>query len=56
MCGTFTAAKAVGEPPLMLAIAVWAAARIALAYIEASLMAETPGHWRGMLRCLSQAK
>jgi xanthine dehydrogenase large subunit len=50
--------KAVGEPPLMLAIAVWAAAKNALAYISRSSSAELrlPATGEEMLRCLTQAK
>jgi xanthine dehydrogenase large subunit len=46
--------KAVGEPPLMLAIAVWAAARNALAYASPSAAAELrlPATGEEMLRCL----
>jgi xanthine dehydrogenase large subunit len=49
--------KAVGEPPLMLAIAVWAAAKNALAYMGANASAELrlPATGEEMLRCLSQA-
>jgi xanthine dehydrogenase large subunit len=47
--------KAVGEPPLMLAIAVWAAAKNALAYIGASAAAalRLPATGEEMLRCLT---
>src|SRR4051794_18628064 len=47
--------KAVGEPPLMLAIAVWAAAKNALAYIGPSAAAELrlPATGEEMLRCLT---
>jgi xanthine dehydrogenase large subunit len=50
--------KAVGEPPLMLGIAVWAAARNALAYIsnEASSALGLPATGEEMLRCMSLAK
>ncbi len=49
--------KAVGEPPLMLAIAVWAAAKNALAYIGPSAAAELrlPATGEEMLRCLTQS-
>jgi xanthine dehydrogenase large subunit len=49
--------KAVGEPPLMLAIAVWAAARNALAYIgpSASAKLRLPATGEEMLRCITQA-
>ena len=49
--------KAVGEPPLMLAIAVWAAAKNALAYIGPSAAAELklPATGEEMLRCLTKA-
>ncbi|HVT27013.1 MAG TPA: molybdopterin cofactor-binding domain-containing protein, partial [Lacipirellulaceae bacterium] len=47
--------KAVGEPPLMLAIAVWAAAKNALAYVGPSAARELrlPATGEEMLRCLS---
>jgi xanthine dehydrogenase large subunit len=47
--------KAVGEPPLMLGIAVWAAARNALAHIssEASTALSLPATGEEMLRCIS---
>jgi xanthine dehydrogenase large subunit len=47
--------KAVGEPPLMLAIAVWAAAKNALAYIgpSASAALQLPATGEEMLRCLT---
>jgi xanthine dehydrogenase large subunit len=47
--------KAVGEPPLMLAIAVWAAAKNALAYVGPSAAAELrlPATGEEMLRCLT---
>jgi xanthine dehydrogenase large subunit len=49
--------KAVGEPPLMLAIAVWAAAKNALAYVGPSAAAalRLPATGEEMLRCLTQA-
>ncbi len=49
--------KAVGEPPLMLGIAVWAAARNALAYVsnEASSALSLPATGEEMLRCLTLA-
>ncbi len=49
--------KAVGEPPLMLAIAVWAAAKNALAYVGPSAASELqlPATGEEMLRCLTQA-
>ena len=49
--------KAVGEPPLMLAIAVWAAAKNALSYaspgVESAL--QLPATGEEMLRCLTLA-
>jgi xanthine dehydrogenase large subunit len=47
--------KAVGEPPLMLAIAVWAAAKNALAYVssESSARLQLPATGEEMLRCLT---
>ena len=47
--------KAVGEPPLMLAIAVWAAAKNALAYVGPTAAAELrlPATGEEMLRCLT---
>jgi xanthine dehydrogenase large subunit len=49
--------KAVGEPPLMLAIAVWAAAKNALAYVSPSAAAALtlPATGEEMLRCLTLA-
>ncbi len=49
--------KAVGEPPLMLSIAVWAAAKNALAYVSLAAAAELqlPATGEEMLRCLTQA-
>ena len=49
--------KAVGEPPLMLAIAVWAAAKNALAYVGPNAAAELrlPATGEEMLRCLTKA-
>jgi xanthine dehydrogenase large subunit len=49
--------KAVGEPPLMLAIAVWAAAKNALAYVGPSAAADLklPATGEEMLRCLTKA-
>jgi xanthine dehydrogenase large subunit len=48
--------KAVGEPPLMLAIAVWAAAKNALSYISPTASAELrlPATGEEMLRCLTK--
>ncbi len=47
--------KAVGEPPLMLGIAVWAAARNALAYFshEASTALRLPATGEELLRCIT---
>ncbi len=49
--------KAVGEPPLMLGIAVWAAARNALAHVSSAAAAELrlPATGEEMLRCLTLA-
>jgi xanthine dehydrogenase large subunit len=49
--------KAVGEPPLMLAIAVWAAAKNALAYVspESAARLQLPATGEEMLRCLTLA-
>jgi xanthine dehydrogenase large subunit len=49
--------KAVGEPPLMLGIAVWAAARNALAQVSPAAAAELklPATGEEMLRCLTAA-
>jgi xanthine dehydrogenase large subunit len=49
--------KAVGEPPLMLAIAVWAAARNALCYMSPAAAANLrlPATGEEMLRCLTLA-
>src|SRR2546423_11849578 len=49
--------KAVGEPPLMLAIAVWAAAKNALAYIAPTAAAELslPATGEELLRCITLA-
>ena len=49
--------KAVGEPPLMLAVAVWAAAKNALAYVGPAGAAELqlPATGEEMLRCLTKA-
>jgi xanthine dehydrogenase large subunit len=49
--------KAVGEPPLMLAIAVWAAAKNALAYASPAAAAALtlPATGEEMLRCLTMA-
>src|SRR5262249_13983555 len=48
--------KAVGEPPLMLAIAVWAAAKNALSYVSpaASVELRLPATGEEMLRCLTK--
>jgi xanthine dehydrogenase large subunit len=48
--------KAVGEPPLMLGIAVWAAARNALSYVGAEAAAELrlPATGEEILRCLTK--
>jgi xanthine dehydrogenase large subunit len=48
--------KAVGEPPLMLAIAVWAAAKNALAYVSPRAAAELtlPATGEEILRCMTQ--
>jgi xanthine dehydrogenase large subunit len=47
--------KAVGEPPLMLSIAVWAAAKNALAHVGPTAAAELrlPATGEEMLRCLT---
>src|SRR3954467_891324 len=49
--------KAFGEPPLMLAIAVWAAAKNAMAYVAptAASALRLPATGEEMLRCLTQA-
>lgn len=49
--------KAVGEPPLMLAIAAWAAAKNALAYIgpTAASALRLPATGEEMLRCITAA-
>ena len=54
---TIYRSKAVGEPPLMLAIAVWAAAKNALAYIAPTAAAELrlPATGEEMLRCITLA-
>jgi xanthine dehydrogenase large subunit len=46
--------KAVGEPPLMLAIAVWAAAKNALASVSTAAAADLqlPATGEEILRCL----
>jgi xanthine dehydrogenase large subunit len=50
--------KAVGEPPLMLGIAVWAAARNALASVSSRAAAELrlPATCEELLRCVSLAE
>lgn len=49
--------KAVGEPPLMLGIAAWAAAKNALAYVSPNAAAELslPATGEEILRCLTLA-
>ena len=49
--------KAVGEPPLMLAIAVWAAVKNALFYVspEAAAALTLPATGEEILRCLTLA-
>ncbi len=49
--------KAVGEPPLMLGISVWAAAKNALAYVSPRASAElrVPATGEEVLRCLTVA-
>jgi xanthine dehydrogenase large subunit len=50
--------KAVGEPPLMLAIAVWAAVKNALSYVggEAADKLRLPATGEEILRCLNRAQ
>ena len=49
--------KAVGEPPLMLGVAVWAAAKNALSYLsnEAAAELRLPATGEEMLRCITLA-